>query len=183
MYGPICAATRRAGANFPHFIVARRSKILHIRRSSLLELRKIGSRRCLRESEWQALKVSPETTAASKVTMRRLTHSPTGATLAIPDLVHNSNSPMRGASRKLDPGLPRVVWLPSQYAACIQAPCRDACRRNWSRKRPAVVHAASIPDHLIADHLITNTPVKASWGRCRTIYTTARGYINRPGGR
>jgi hypothetical protein len=44
--GPrICAATRRAGANSPHFVVARRSKILHIRRSSLLELRKIGSQR------------------------------------------------------------------------------------------------------------------------------------------
>ena len=43
--GPTCAATRGAGANFPHFIVARRSKILHIRPSSLLELRKIGSQR------------------------------------------------------------------------------------------------------------------------------------------
>jgi hypothetical protein len=51
----ICVATQRAGANFPHFIVARRSKILHIRRSSLLELRKIGSQRHPRESEWQAL--------------------------------------------------------------------------------------------------------------------------------
>jgi hypothetical protein len=49
-YGAICAAIRRAGANFPHFVVARRSKILHIRRSSLLELRKIGSQRRPRES-------------------------------------------------------------------------------------------------------------------------------------
>jgi hypothetical protein len=37
-------------ANFPHFLVTRRSKILHIRRSSLLELRKIGSQRHPRES-------------------------------------------------------------------------------------------------------------------------------------
>jgi hypothetical protein len=44
-YGPIFAATRRAGANFPHFVVARRSKITHIRRSLLLELGKIGSQR------------------------------------------------------------------------------------------------------------------------------------------
>jgi hypothetical protein len=43
-------ATQRAGANFPHFVVARRSKILHIRRSSLLELRKIAAQRRLRES-------------------------------------------------------------------------------------------------------------------------------------
>ena len=44
-YGPISAATRRDGANFPGFVVTRRSKIPDIRRSSLLELRKIGSRR------------------------------------------------------------------------------------------------------------------------------------------
>jgi hypothetical protein len=44
-YGPIFAATRRAGANFPDFVVNRRSKIRHIRRSSLLELEKIGSQR------------------------------------------------------------------------------------------------------------------------------------------
>jgi hypothetical protein len=49
-YGAIFTATRRAGANFPHFGVARRSKIPDIRRSSLLELRKIGSQRCPRES-------------------------------------------------------------------------------------------------------------------------------------
>jgi hypothetical protein len=41
----------RAGANFPHFIVARRSKIPHIRRSSFFELRKIGSQRRPRESQ------------------------------------------------------------------------------------------------------------------------------------
>jgi hypothetical protein len=46
----IFAATRRAGANFPHFGVARHSKIPDIRRSSLLELRKIGSQRRPRES-------------------------------------------------------------------------------------------------------------------------------------
>src|SRR5580698_710952 len=49
-YGAIFAATRRAGANFPHFGVARHSKIPDIRRSSLLELRKIGSQRRPRES-------------------------------------------------------------------------------------------------------------------------------------
>jgi hypothetical protein len=38
---------RRAGADFPHFGVVRRSKISDIRRSSLLELRKIGSQRRL----------------------------------------------------------------------------------------------------------------------------------------
>jgi hypothetical protein len=50
-YGPIFAATRRAGANFPDFVVNRRSKIRHIRRSSLLELEKIGSQRRSWESE------------------------------------------------------------------------------------------------------------------------------------
>jgi hypothetical protein len=49
-YGAIFAATLRAGADFPHFGVARRSKIPDIRRSSLLELRKIGSQRRPRES-------------------------------------------------------------------------------------------------------------------------------------
>jgi hypothetical protein len=44
-YGPIFAATRRAGVNFPDFFVNRRSKICHIRRSLLLELEKIGSKR------------------------------------------------------------------------------------------------------------------------------------------
>ncbi len=38
-HGPIFAATLRAGVEFPHFFVARRSKkIPDIRRSSLLEL-------------------------------------------------------------------------------------------------------------------------------------------------
>jgi hypothetical protein len=49
-YGAIFAATLWAGANFPHFRVARRLKIPDIRRSSLLELRKIGSQRRPRES-------------------------------------------------------------------------------------------------------------------------------------
>jgi hypothetical protein len=44
-YGRIFAATRRAGAKFPHFVVTRRSKIVHIRRSSLLELGKFRSQR------------------------------------------------------------------------------------------------------------------------------------------
>jgi hypothetical protein len=44
-YGPILAATRRDGANFPDFVVPRRSKTPGIRHSSLLELEKIGSRR------------------------------------------------------------------------------------------------------------------------------------------
>ena len=43
-YDRILAATRRDGANFPDFVVVRRSKIPDIRRSSLLELEKIGSR-------------------------------------------------------------------------------------------------------------------------------------------
>jgi len=50
-YGTIFAATRRAGANFPDFFVNRRSKIRHIRRSSLLELEKIGSQRRSWESQ------------------------------------------------------------------------------------------------------------------------------------
>jgi hypothetical protein len=53
-YGAIFAATpgsptylwrggsRRAGANFPHFFVARRSKIPDIRHSSIRELRKLA---------------------------------------------------------------------------------------------------------------------------------------------
>ena len=49
-YGAIFTATLRAGANFPHFRVDRRSKIPDIHRPSLLELRKIGSQRCPRES-------------------------------------------------------------------------------------------------------------------------------------
>jgi hypothetical protein len=44
-YGQICAATRRAGADFPDFFVNRRSKMIDIRRSSLLELEKVGSQR------------------------------------------------------------------------------------------------------------------------------------------
>jgi hypothetical protein len=39
-YGRICAATLRAGANFPHFVVARRLDTLGICLSSILELRK-----------------------------------------------------------------------------------------------------------------------------------------------
>ena len=37
--------TRRAGANFPHLVVARRAKFPDIRRFSLLDLGKIGSQR------------------------------------------------------------------------------------------------------------------------------------------
>ena len=44
-YASIFAATRWDGANFPDFFVARRSMTPGIRRSSLLELEKIGSRR------------------------------------------------------------------------------------------------------------------------------------------
>jgi len=47
-YDAIFAATRREGANFPRFVVAGRSKVLNIHRSSLRESRKIGSGRCLR---------------------------------------------------------------------------------------------------------------------------------------
>lgn len=39
-YGALCAVTRRAGVNFPDFVVARRSKTPDIRHSSLLESRK-----------------------------------------------------------------------------------------------------------------------------------------------
>ena len=46
----ICAATRGAGAGFPHFVVIRRSKIPDIRRSSFLELGKTGAQRRPRES-------------------------------------------------------------------------------------------------------------------------------------
>jgi hypothetical protein len=49
-YGTIFAATRRAGANFPDFFVNRRSKIVHIRRSSLLELEKI----CPQRRSWES---------------------------------------------------------------------------------------------------------------------------------
>ena len=41
-YGPICAATRRDGADFSDFVVARRSSRLATARSSLLELQKIS---------------------------------------------------------------------------------------------------------------------------------------------
>jgi len=44
-YGPIFTATLRAGADFPDFRVAPRQETPGIRRSSLLELEKIGSRR------------------------------------------------------------------------------------------------------------------------------------------
>ena len=42
----IFAVTLRDGANFPGFVVPRRSKMPDIRRSSFLESGKIGSRRC-----------------------------------------------------------------------------------------------------------------------------------------
>ncbi len=44
-YGRIFAATLRAGANFPHFVVNRSRQTPGMRHSSFLELRKIGSRR------------------------------------------------------------------------------------------------------------------------------------------
>jgi len=84
--------------------------------------------------------------------LRWLTDRPTGATLAVPDLVLNSNPRMPKAAKKLgrtlDRGLPRVVWLPTKQAVYIEAPCRGACGRNWSRKRPAVAHAACTADCL-----------------------------------
>jgi hypothetical protein len=40
-YDPVFAATRRDGANFPDFVVVRRSKMPDIRRSSFLRTRKI----------------------------------------------------------------------------------------------------------------------------------------------
>jgi hypothetical protein len=49
-YGAIFTATRRAEANFPDFCVGRRSETPGIRRSSLLELGKIGFQRRARES-------------------------------------------------------------------------------------------------------------------------------------
>ena len=49
-YGAICVATRRAGANSPHFFVARHSQTPGMRHSSLLEIGKIGSQRRPRES-------------------------------------------------------------------------------------------------------------------------------------
>jgi hypothetical protein len=51
MCGPIFSATLKAGAHFPDFVVARRQQTPGMRRSSLLELVKIGSQRHLRESE------------------------------------------------------------------------------------------------------------------------------------
>jgi hypothetical protein len=45
-YGLVFAATLRDGANFPGLVVAHRSKMPDIRRSSLLDPEKIGSRRC-----------------------------------------------------------------------------------------------------------------------------------------
>jgi hypothetical protein len=115
--------------------------------------------------------VSPKTTNASKVMVRRLTRRAGRATLAIPDLVRDSNTRISKAARKLDLGLPRVVWLPTQTTICLEAPCRGARRRSWPSKRPALVHAV-----LIADNLITNTPAAALRDRCRTTLT-------RPGGR
>ncbi len=55
-FGAICVATRRAGANSPHFFVARHSQTSGMRRSSLRELGIIGSQRRARQSERQALK-------------------------------------------------------------------------------------------------------------------------------
>jgi len=49
-FGAICAATRRAGANFPHFFVARRLSTPGTPRSSLRELGEIGSQRRTRQS-------------------------------------------------------------------------------------------------------------------------------------
>ena len=44
-YGAILAATLRDGVDFPRLFVTRRSKTPGIRRSSLLDTGKIGSRR------------------------------------------------------------------------------------------------------------------------------------------
>ena len=66
----IFAATLRDGADFPDFVATRRSKIPDIRRSSLLELEKIGSRRgCLR-IRGHALALTPS------AFLRRFTPSP-----------------------------------------------------------------------------------------------------------
>jgi len=53
-YGAILSATRRAGANFSDFYVGRRWQTPVMRRSSLLEIIKIGSQRRPRESSKQA---------------------------------------------------------------------------------------------------------------------------------
>jgi hypothetical protein len=49
-YGAVFTATHRAEANFPDFRVGRRWDTPGIRRSFLLELRKIGAQRRPRES-------------------------------------------------------------------------------------------------------------------------------------
>jgi hypothetical protein len=136
-----------------------------------------------RESEWQALKVSPETTAASKVTMLRLTRSAARANLAIPDLAYNSNSPMRGASRKLDLGLPRGVWLPPKTTSCS-----EAARRAQSLAR-ASVRAGRI--YMLTGMLTGDArenpesleePCRRSLrGICRTTYTSRHNTIHSGG--
>jgi len=124
-------------------------------------------------------KVSSKGTNASKVMVRWLTRCATGATLAIPDLVRDSNPRMRMAARKLDLRLPRVVWLPTKFAvyseAWIAAPCRDACLRIWPPKRPMLVHAAPTSNNLSA-----NTPAATPKGRCRKNLTHRPGGHRRP---
>jgi len=61
--GAICVATLRAGANFPRFLVAHRSSRPAKVRSSLRQLRKIGS---------SAARAKVNTRLLSQITLNRL---------------------------------------------------------------------------------------------------------------
>jgi hypothetical protein len=133
--------------------------------------------------------VSAKTTAASKVTMRRLTRRPTGANLAIPDLVRYSNPRMPKAAMKLGRtlsfDLPRAVWFPSKSivwlcVACVEAPRLDARLRIEPPLRTMLAGRAAInmtPINVapIADNLFTNSPAAARKDRCRITITRGPG--------
>lgn len=89
--------------------------------------------------------VSLKTTAASKVTMRRLTASTARATLAVPDLVLNANTWPRKAAR---------IWtwvclapfgsLQNQPFVCILAVVSSAVARILGGRHSRVIHDSPI---------------------------------------
>src|ERR1700733_6381 len=111
--------------------------------------------------------------------MRWLTRSAGRANLAIPYLAYNSNSPMRGASRKLDLDLPGGVWLP----------LKTTCRREAPRQVRTLERAAARVRRI---YMLTRDAwenpesleelSRKNWrGFCRTTYTRCHNTI-RSGG-
>ncbi len=86
----------------------------------------------------EARPVSPMTTHPAKVTLRRLTRRPARATVAIPELVDDSNPRFRKAAWKMDVGRPCALWLPSTAKAETHAAeSAKPSRRDPKERRPS----------------------------------------------